>query len=46
MELPNWALMVMWAATLVGAFMLTREMMRRFGLCLLRMDCQDNCPLN
>ena len=31
MELPNWALLAMWAATLTGAFFLTKEVIRRFG---------------
>ena len=31
MELPTWALVPMWAATLIGAYMLSREMLRRFG---------------
>lgn len=31
MELPNWALMAMWAATITGAWFLTKEMVRRFG---------------
>jgi hypothetical protein len=30
MELPSWALIPMWLATLIGAFMLSREMLRRF----------------
>jgi hypothetical protein len=30
MELPSWALVIMWGATLVGAFMLSREMVKRF----------------
>jgi hypothetical protein len=30
MQLPNWALIMMWIATIVGAFMLSREMIRRF----------------
>lgn len=30
MELPSWALIPMWAATIIGAFMLSKEMMRRF----------------
>jgi len=31
MELPDWALFVMWGATMVGAYMLSREMIRRFS---------------
>jgi hypothetical protein len=31
MELPNWALLPMWAATMIGAYMLSKEMLRRFG---------------
>ena len=31
MELPSWALLPMWAATLIGAFMLSREMLRRYA---------------
>jgi hypothetical protein len=31
MKLPTWALLAMWAATLVGAYMLSLEMWRRFG---------------
>lgn len=31
MELPDWALVPMWLATLVGAFFLTKEVIRRFG---------------
>jgi hypothetical protein len=31
MELPNWALIVMWAATMVGTWQLSKEMLRRFG---------------
>lgn len=29
MKLPNWALVIMWGATLVGAYMLSIEMWRR-----------------
>lgn len=29
-NLPSWALLAMWAATLVGAFFLTIEVKRRF----------------
>jgi hypothetical protein len=31
MELPTWALVIMWGATLVGAWQLTVLMMRRFA---------------
>jgi hypothetical protein len=31
MQLPNWALIVMWASGVVGIFMLSKEMWRRFG---------------
>jgi hypothetical protein len=30
-DLPNWALVAMWAATLVGAYFLSKEMAVRFG---------------
>lgn len=29
--LPGWALIPMWLATLVGAWFLTREAVRRYG---------------
>jgi len=29
--IPGWALLAMWAATLVGAYFLTRDVWRRFG---------------
>lgn len=34
MQLPNWALVVMWASGMVGIFMLSREMYRRWGKAL------------
>lgn len=30
-ELPDWALLAMWTATLVGAWFLTGEVWTRFG---------------
>jgi hypothetical protein len=30
-ELPDWGLLVMWASTMVGAWFLSKEMLRRFG---------------
>lgn len=30
-KLPTWALVVMWAATMIGAFMLSRAMWSQFG---------------
>jgi hypothetical protein len=29
--LPGWALLAMWAATLVGAYFLTKEICKRYG---------------
>ena len=31
MDLPTWALMAMWVATLTGAYFLTKEVLRRVG---------------
>lgn len=31
MELPTWALLPMWAATMIGAYFLSREVLRRYG---------------
>lgn len=31
MRLPGWALLPMWAATLIGAWFLTVEVLRRYG---------------
>jgi hypothetical protein len=31
MELPSWALLPMWVATLIGGFFLTKEVIRRYG---------------
>lgn len=31
MELPTWALLVMWGATLVGTWQLSKVMIQRFG---------------
>lgn len=30
MNFPDWALVIMWGATMVGTFYLTKEMIRRF----------------
>jgi hypothetical protein len=31
MQLPSWALVMMWISGVVGIFMLSKEMYRRFG---------------
>jgi hypothetical protein len=31
MQLPNWALVMMWISGVVGIYMLSREMVKRFG---------------
>ena len=30
MELPTWALVAMWLATVTGGYFLTKELLRRF----------------
>jgi hypothetical protein len=30
-DVPGWALLAMWGATLAGAYYLTRDVYRRFG---------------